>query len=124
RTVQGTVVAPPQRVLVVLVPSMYGMGTATWQKRLADESTLASRLAETGPEPTTIVDIQWSRDAILKPRSLLAEKIVDVIDSRADQFDRVVIIGHSQGGNLALLAAGFCKRPSIRLSAWELLTSI
>ena len=56
-----------------------------------------------------IISFLWDGGNEHKSREAAAQNLAAVIDKKASDFDRVCLVGHSHGGNIALRAAGLCR---------------
>lgn len=101
-------VVRPNRTLVIIVPGTYG-NDEQWPMRLPDRETFASELIRGLREDVTIHPYLWSSSIRGTRRIEAAQMLSSDIDGMSADYDRVIVIGHSHGGNIALLAAGLCR---------------
>jgi len=110
RTVNGrTVGSQTARTLVVVMPSIVTSDTS-WTELREGETNFASELIRHASPDTEVVGIRWPADAWQRPLTDSAKRVVEELEQRMVGFDRIVLVGHSHGGNVALLAAGQCSR--------------
>ena len=98
--------------LIVIVPGTYG-NSSNWPNVYEDKATFASELkrsfeAQNGRKCAIYSEI-WKSSIFSKNREAAARRIADSIDAKSSDYERVCIIGHSHGGNVALMAAGLCR---------------
>lgn len=98
----------PVRSLVIIVPGTYG-NDEHWPMRLADRETFATALARGHGGELNVHPYVWSSSIRGVRRLEAARMLSDDIDKLSVGYDRVILIGHSHGGNVALLAAGHCR---------------
>ncbi len=80
--------------------------TGEWPLQVAGKATFASELAR---------GTRWTVEPFLWRTSVHHERRVEAAKDLAAQIDRhrakrIAIVGHSHGGNVAILAAEYCKR--------------
>ncbi len=97
-----------ERTLVVIVPGTYG-NDEQWPMLLLDHQTFASELARGLRGDVEIHPQLWSSSIFGMRRIEAAQMLSDDIDCMSADYDRVVLVGHSHGGNIALLAASLCR---------------
>ncbi|MFC1597000.1 esterase/lipase family protein [Planctomycetota bacterium] len=100
--------ANDDRVLVVIVPGTYS-SAHFWPTVQKGKASFASELLRALPEGSQIYPHVWASSFMHENREEAAANLVNEIDRRASDFGRVCLIGHSHGGNIALLAAGRCQ---------------
>ena len=100
--------ARSDRTLVIIVPGTYG-NDEQWPMRLPDRETFASELVRGLRGDATIHPYLWSSSIRGMRRIEAAQMLSSDIDRMSADYNHVVLIGHSHGGNIALLAAGLCK---------------
>tara|TARA_B100000676_G_scaffold78190_2_gene77885 strand:- start:1641 stop:2996 length:1356 start_codon:yes stop_codon:yes gene_type:complete len=86
-------------------------GNETWPLLVEKKTTFASELKRAGGKRTTIHHFLWSGQNKHQSRLDAAENLAKEIEEFTTEDDRVVIIGHSHGGNVGLLAASKLSRP-------------
>lgn len=96
------------RVLVVTVPGTYG-NQGFWPNVIPDKATFASELLGALGPGSEIYPFLWASSVYHDKRVEAARNLAELIDRRAKDFDRVYLVGHSHGGNVALLAAALCQ---------------
>lgn len=96
------------RVLVVIVPGTYG-NASFWPMPKDGQATFGSELKDALPPGSDIEPIIWTSSIFHAGRANAAKTLAKVIDTKAADFDRVCIVAHSHGGNIALLALGQCQ---------------
>jgi len=101
--------APAARTLVVIVPGAFG-NADFWPVAVAGKATFGSELRRAAGPGTEVYPFLWASALNHQTRLAAARNLADLIDRKGLAFDRVAIVGHSHGGNVALLAAGLCKR--------------
>ncbi len=104
----GTVAPASDRVLVVVVPGTYSSANF-WPTVQEGKATFGSELLRALPEGSAIMPAIWESSIRHANREEEARDLVEQIDARSAGFDRVCLVGHSHGGNIALLAAGRCQ---------------
>tara|TARA_Y100000589_G_scaffold238704_1_gene226104 strand:- start:2336 stop:4597 length:2262 start_codon:yes stop_codon:yes gene_type:complete len=102
--------APAQRVLAIVVPGTYG-NDGSWNRIIPGKETFSSRLLKELPEGSDVIPFIWSSGNDHDKRVEAAKNLVVRIDENASDYDRTVLIGHSHGGNICLMAAGECSSP-------------
>jgi len=95
-------------MLVIIVPGTFG-NNEQWPMSLPDRETFASELARGIHGDVTIHPYLWSSSIRGIRRIEAAQILARDIDGMSTDYNRVILIGHSHGGNIALLAAGLCK---------------
>ncbi|MEM6393798.1 MAG: hypothetical protein AAF797_13575 [Planctomycetota bacterium] len=106
----------PERVLMVVVPGTGGSDDASWARvvegRVSFASELARGYAETAVAagellPEVVVEVhQWKSPNSHRRRRAAAMDLAELLRREAPGYDRVFLVGHSHGGNVAALAAG------------------
>jgi pimeloyl-ACP methyl ester carboxylesterase len=110
----------PRRELVLIVPGTLG-ADESWFAQLPGHISFASELTRgflhqaerdgAGAGREVIVRrLLWDSDFRQARRSEAAEHLAREIDRQADGFDAVHLVGHSHGGNVALMAAAHTAR--------------
>ncbi|MEM1212220.1 MAG: hypothetical protein AAGI68_07960 [Planctomycetota bacterium] len=115
----AAVVIKPERVLMVVVPGTGSSDDASWARveegRVSFASELARGYAETAladggddaVRPEVVVEMhQWVSPNSHRRRESAAQDLAGVLRQEAPKYDRVYLVGHSHGGNVAALAAG------------------
>lgn len=98
------------RFVVFLVPGTYS-NAEDWFLRVPGHATFASELCRAlGPDTQWHSEV-WASALDHKTRCKVAENLAAHIDEATTDDDRVVLVGHSHGGNIALLATAKVKRP-------------
>lgn len=100
--------ARPDRTLVIIVPGTYG-NDEQWPMCLPDRETFASELVRGLRRDVTIHPYLWSSSIRGIRRIEAAQMLSSDIDGMSADYNHVILIGHSHGGNIALLAAGLCR---------------
>lgn len=98
------------RVLVVIVPGTFS-GDAFWPTVQAGKASFASELKRAIGNNCEIYPALWASSIEGPSLRHAGQTLAREIDREAVGFDRVCLVGHSHGGNIALLAAGMCKAP-------------
>ena len=96
------------RVLVIIVPGTWGNETF-WPNDVDDKVTFGSELARGLGGEHNVYPFLWVSSVFHEGRMEAVDLLVEQIDARAEAFDRVCLVGHSHGGNVALLAASKCR---------------
>jgi pimeloyl-ACP methyl ester carboxylesterase len=96
------------RVLVIIVPGTFG-SDGFWTNVVDGQASFASELLRELPASSEIYPFVWASSLSHEWRVEAAANLAAVIDERADDFDRVCIVGHSHGGNVAMMAVARCK---------------
>jgi len=96
------------RVRVFVVPGTYG-NEGFWPNIIPGKATFASELLATLEPGSEVYPFLWASSVYHEKRVEAAHNLAELIDRDADQFDRVCLVGHSHGGNVALMAAGLCR---------------
>jgi pimeloyl-ACP methyl ester carboxylesterase len=99
----------PDRVFVVIVPGTYG-NDAFWPNVVDGKATFASELRSVLERGSEIYPFLWASSVYHAKRLEAAQNLAELIDRRAAEFDRVCLVGHSHGGNVALMAAALCQK--------------
>lgn len=103
-----TLSAPPKTV-VFLVHGTYG-GTSRWVNVVEGKCTFASEVRRGLGGDVVIVPFLWRSSVKHEARVTAAERLAKQLDRPEYDGRRVVVIAHSHGGNVALEAAGHCRR--------------
>ena len=93
------------RTLVVIVPGTIG-NAEFWPKEMIDKSTFGSELKRGLGNGTTIYPYLWDGDNDNSSRQIAAGNLAKLIDRKATDFEKICLVGHSYGGDIALMAAG------------------
>ena len=104
--------APPPAVLVVIVPGTFG-NSAFWPTVKPGHSSFASEVLDVLGSNSKVYPFLWSAPNEHRARVQAAGNLSEIIDDKSAHFDRVCIVAHSHGGNIALLAAAECKTKKI-----------
>ncbi len=86
-------------------------GNETWPLIVDDKVSFASELKRSCGDRAKIHHFVWSGQNKHQARLDAAGNLVREIEEFAEENERVAIIGHSHGGNVALLAASKLSRP-------------
>jgi len=92
------------REIVFIIPGTHG-NAETWFTQVPGRSTFASELAAAFGSDVTVRRLLWNGDFRQSHRAAAAEQMAREIDLQSEGFDRVHVLGHSHGGNIALMAA-------------------
>lgn len=103
-------VREPVRTLVVIVPGTWG-NESFWPVPVPGKATFGSEVARAvgGGDLTEVYAPVWASGLDHETRARVARQLASDIDAKAKRFDRVSLVGHSHGGNIALMAAGLCR---------------
>jgi pimeloyl-ACP methyl ester carboxylesterase len=97
------------RILVFIVAGTYG-GESFWPEVKPNHVSFGSELRDALPLGSEVYPPLWASSVRHDARMQAAKNLAALIDEKANQFDRVCVVGHSHGGNVALLAAGMCHK--------------
>lgn len=101
------------RWTVFVVHGTYG-GTEEWPLGKLDDSSKTSfgRMLMDGLSPfqCEVVPLPWRSSVSHDDRLEAAERLARQIDDPSVKDHRIVLVGHSHGGNVCLAASGLCKR--------------
>ena len=98
------------RTLVIIVPGTWGNGPdSRWPNSLAGQATFGSELQNASGSGSDVYPYVWSSDNSHSNRMEAARNLAATIDEKSPEYDRVCLVGHSHGGNIALAAAGMCR---------------
>jgi len=86
-------------------------GNGTWPLVVAGKTSFASELKRSLGEGSTIHQFLWSGKNNHEARKTAAQYLADEISEYSSQGEKIALIGHSHGGNVALLAASMLKTP-------------
>jgi len=100
----------PERVMVIVVPGTFG-NSGFWSTVSENKVSFASEVISGLGEDSTIYPFVWAAPNSHQARVEAARNLAEIIDEKASEYDRVCLIGHSHGGNVALLAAANTKSP-------------
>lgn len=96
--------------LVIVVRGTWG-NEGEWPSVKKGQATFGSELQRAlGNKSTIYSEFHWKGGLNHRDREEGANKLASLIDEAAKDYDRVALVGHSHGGNVAMLAAGKCKR--------------
>jgi hypothetical protein len=99
-----------RRVAVFIVHGTYD-ATSDWVKEIAGSVTFASEIRRgIGEQITHVEPFLWRSSIHHDQRMRAADDLAQLLDEERFQNDRIVLIGHSHGGNVCLAAAGKCRR--------------
>lgn len=98
----------PERILVIIVPGTYG-NEGFWPNLVSDHATFGSEVQFALPIGSEVYPFLWASSVFAEAREQAARRLVEDIDRKAPNFDRICLVGHSHGGNVALMAAGRCR---------------
>ncbi len=96
--------------LVIIVPGTYS-NDDFWPTVRAGKSTFGSELQRALGDEATVHAFLWASSLNHLNRDEAANMLARFIDEQAVNYDRISLVGHSHGGNVALLAAGRCDAP-------------
>jgi len=96
------------RVLVFIVPGTYG-NQWFWPNVIPGKATFASELLSALAPGSKLYPFLWASSVYHDKRVEAARNLAELIDRDAGEFDRVCMVGHSHGGNVALMAAALCR---------------
>jgi len=100
--------APPPRTLAIIIPGTWS-NEAFWPTIVPGRASFGSELGSALHRNDVVYPFLWASDNDHDKRMEGAKNLAALIDEKADQFDRICIVGFSHGGNLALWAASQCK---------------
>ena len=105
----GSLVPVPRSLstLVFIVPGTYG-NDGFWPNVQDGYASFASELKRTSGPRSEIYPFLWDGSNDHSSRQSAAQQLAAKIDEKAPGFDRICLVGHSHGGNIALMAAGMC----------------
>jgi pimeloyl-ACP methyl ester carboxylesterase len=96
--------------IVFIVPGTYG-NEGFWPNVIPGKATFASELLRGMNGQAEIYPCLWYAANDHRNREAAAKQLAAVIDDTGAKFKKVYLVGHSHGGNVALLAAGMAKHP-------------
>ena len=96
------------RTLVFIVPGTFG-NADLWPNVIPGQSSFGSELQRAIGSEGQVYPFLWYGANDHPSRVAAAENLASIIDSKSSGFDRVCLVGHSHGGNIALRAAGLCR---------------
>jgi pimeloyl-ACP methyl ester carboxylesterase len=96
--------------LVIIVPGTYSNDNF-WPTVPPDKVTFGSELEVALGAKGKVYPFLWSSSIKNQNREEAARHLAEYIDSQSLQYPRISLVGHSHGGNVALLAAGLCQTP-------------
>jgi hypothetical protein len=99
---------PPPAVLVIIVPGTFG-NSDFWPTVTRGRGSFASEVLDVLGSNSEVYPFLWSAPNEHRARVQAASNLSEIIDDKSAHFDRVCIVAHSHGGNIALLAAAGCK---------------
>ena len=99
-----------RHVRVFIVHGTFG-GDAEWPWELPGKTSFASELKNSLGDNSTIHEFHWSSQNTHASRDRAASNLAEMINEFSRKKDRVVILGHSHGGNVALLSAARVTQP-------------
>lgn len=94
--------------LVIIVPGTYS-NDHFWPSVVPGQVTFGSELQQALGEQGRVEPFLWASSINHQNREEAAEMLVKEIDAKASKYSRISLVGHSHGGNVALLASGMCK---------------
>ena len=97
-------------VKVFLVHGSFA-GNETWPLVVKDKISFASELKRAAGKSSTIHHFVWSGQNNHQARLDAADNLAREIEEFTEKDDRIAVVGHSHGGNVALLAASKLARP-------------
>ena len=95
--------------VVFIVPGTYG-NTGLWPQVIPGKATFGSELKRAAGPKTKVIPFLWRSSVHHTIRTEAATNLARQIKEKTRPTDRIVLVGHSHGGNVALLAAGQCSR--------------
>jgi hypothetical protein len=101
--------------LVFIVPGTYG-NDQFWTNVIEGKATFASELGRAVGPNTDVYPFLWHGANDHASREAAAQDLAQTIDRKIAQArsgTRICLVGHSHGGNIALRAAGLCRRADI-----------
>jgi pimeloyl-ACP methyl ester carboxylesterase len=102
--------APPQSHLVIIVPGTYS-NDSFWPNVTEGQVSFGSELQQALGDKGKVHSFLWASSIWHEKRAEAAANLAELIESQSKDYDRVSLIGHSHGGNVALLAADMCHTP-------------
>lgn len=103
-----TPIAANEKVLIIIVPGTFG-NSAFWTNVKQGHLSFASEIRELLGANAEIYPFLWAGANEHRSRMMAAQNLSDVINERSNKFDRIFVVAHSHGGNVALRAADKCK---------------
>lgn len=98
------------RTTIFLVHGTYD-ATSDWTREVPESITFASEMRRAlGTENVRIEPFLWRTSVQHAARDQAAVNLAALLDDPRFAEDRVVLVGHSHGGNVCLSAAGRCQR--------------
>lgn len=95
--------------VVFIVHGTYD-ATGEWVKEVSGSRTFASELKRGIGSGCIIEPFLWKTSVKHEVRTAAAERLAKQLDQPGYADKRVIVVGHSHGGNVALEAIGRCKR--------------
>lgn len=96
--------------LIVLVHGTFA-GDANWNRQDVPQPTLAKTLAANCSREDRVVAFRWSGGVSHSDRITAANSLVRFVAKNRRLDDKVVLVGHSHGGNVSLMAAANSSHP-------------
>jgi pimeloyl-ACP methyl ester carboxylesterase len=96
-------------VLVVIIHGTWG-GESEWPKVVDGKATFGSEVLRGLDGRGEIYPFLWASSIFHEKREEAIDNLVKIIEEKGRGFDRICLIGHSHGGNVAMLAAGRCRQ--------------
>ncbi len=96
--------------LVIIVPGTYS-NDDFWPNVVPGQVTFGSELQQALGAGGKVHPFLWASSLRHENRLEAAENLAALIDEQAGKYDCISLVGHSHGGNVALLAAGLCHSP-------------
>jgi len=97
------------RWAVFVIPGTYA-NDGTWFHVLAGQATFSSELQTALGTKAVVHPFIWRSSIHHEVREKAAANLAVQIQEQTQPTDRIVLVAHSHGGNVALLAASQCKR--------------
>jgi predicted alpha/beta hydrolase family esterase len=105
-----TVTVNEKRARVFIVHGTFD-GNSNWPLIVAGKTSFASEVKRALPAGSTVHQFLWSGKNNHEARKTAAKFLASEISEYSSQGENIAIIGHSHGGNVALLAASQLKDP-------------
>jgi len=96
------------RTLIIIIPGTHG-NENFWPVISPGNVTFGSELQRGAGAGSDVYPFLWSAPNEQTQRMQAARNLAAVIDDKAGRYDRICLVGHSYGGDVALCAAGMCK---------------
>jgi pimeloyl-ACP methyl ester carboxylesterase len=96
------------RILVIVVPGTFG-NTDLWPGVVLNQATFGSEIARAIGPNCDVYPFLWSSSVSHQSRMDAAHQLARLIEEKARVYDKIHLVGHSHGGNIALAAVGQSK---------------